>query len=89
MKAGFSGCSGIQVHQVEFLIPHNLKDVGVTAQEEVRRFLMDRIPNMALVLAGVAPDVGHPHIQAGPLKPLMLGKFLPDGLPVYVAVNTF
>ena len=65
--------SRIDVKEMVGTIVHDLCDVAVTADEELRRTGEDHSPHGGIVTTGIAADMLHQHIHALHLETLHLG----------------
>ena len=54
----------VHVKQPDCGVPHHLQYVGVTADEKPRPQLLDFLPGTRIVIAGIAADMGHIHLDA-------------------------
>lgn len=64
MKPLDSCGTGIDHEHIPFLVSDDLQDVGMATDEDVRTMHVDQLAGMIVILAGIAADMRHEHLQA-------------------------
>lgn len=80
--------AGVHVNKSERLVPHDFEDVGMAADEQARPQPTDFLACPAIVIAGIAADVGHVYADAFAFPNKIFGQFGTDFRTIDVAVDS-
>ena len=82
-------CStGIDHKAAQRAVGHDLEDVTVTANEQLGSGQLQALPDTRSILARIAADVGHHHLDTLDLKDFHLLEAPPQARPVHITMDS-
>ena len=83
-----SGCSWIDVQQLELLVELHFQNVRMSTDEELRWVGVDLAPYAGVIMAGIASNVFHKYGNALALPSEFLGEHLAQVASVAIAIDS-
>lgn len=80
-------CAGVDGEKAILRVIHDLEDVRMAADENIRPVQAYHRLNISLIMPRIASDMGHQHLLPFAVKKLGLGTFIADFLRVTVSVH--
>ena len=89
MKTLNSRGSGVQDKHITFRVPHDLQDMGMAADKDIRTDFIYQFSRPRVIPAGIAADMSHQHLHSLTFKETMQGMVKTKVMIITVARDTY